>query len=417
MVAPVTESAVSVPDVDTRDIGEIARDFHIFDPRLALDPRPMLDRLRNECPIAHSEMFGGYWVLTRYVHIKQVLADPETFSSTVPIIPRLQADDFLGSIPVTLDPPDHTGYRRILAPMFSPGRIAALTDDVRVLAGDLADHLSGLIGPFDFRRLFAVPLPAATLLKTLGLPDADLDLLLRYKDAMLADQFSPDPQVRAEFLKERVPEITEYFRGHIDLRRDRDSAPDDFFTNIVHASFKGERPLTVEEIVDIVAQHVQAALDTTTGQLCLHMAYFAQHQDRWRELVEHPERIPGAVEELLRHNAIVTPGRLVMRDTEVGGVPMRRGDMVALVLPAAAFDEDAFPDAGAVDFERKPNRHLTFGGGPHMCVGANLARFQLRIAYEELTRALPAFRIAQGTTPVRTTGIVMGMQSLVLERI
>ncbi|HEY1973018.1 MAG TPA: cytochrome P450, partial [Pseudonocardia sp.] len=249
-----------------------------------------------------------------------------------------------------------------------------------------------------------------------GLPAEDLQLLLAYKDAMLADQFSPDPAVREHFKAATVPEITEYLRGHVERRRDRATAPDDFFTRIVHAQFRGERPLTISEIVDIVAQHVQAALDTTTGQLCLHMAWFAGNQDRWRELRQHPERIPGAIEELLRHNAIVTPGRLVTRDTVIGGVPMRAGDLAAVVLPAAGRDEDAFPDAAVVDFQRTPNRHLTFGGGPHMCVGANLARFQLRIAYEELTRSLPAFRIAEGSIPQRVPGIVMGMRSLELER-
>jgi cytochrome P450 len=264
-------------------------------------------------------------------------------------------------------------------------------------------------------RGFAIPLPAATLLKTLGLPDRDLDLLLHYKDVMLTDQFSPDEQARREFFDVKVPEITEYFCRQIELRRDRESAPDDFFTGIVHASFRGERALSVEEIVDIVAQHISAALDTTTSQLGLYMTWFAQAQDRWRELIEHPSRIPGAVEELLRQHSIVTPGRILLRDTEVGGVAMRKGDMVALVLAASAFDEDQFPDPHTVDFERRPNHHLTFGGGPHQCLGANLARMQLRMSLRELTAALPSFRLAAGTRPRRTSGIVMGCESLHLE--
>ncbi|HEY1973171.1 MAG TPA: hypothetical protein VGH89_34835, partial [Pseudonocardia sp.] len=137
--------------VQDRDIAEIARNFHVFDPELAADPAPMLDRMRTECPVARSEMFGGYWVLTRYDHCRQVLSDPETFSSTVPIIPKLGAEEFLGSIPVTLDPPDHTGYRRILAPIFVPGRIAAMADEVRALARDLAARMCAVDGPFDFR--------------------------------------------------------------------------------------------------------------------------------------------------------------------------------------------------------------------------------------------------------------------------
>lgn len=401
------------------DIGEISRNFQVFDPEYANDPEATLGRLRTECPVARSELFGGYWVLTRHAHIKAALCDPATFSSTVPIIPRLEAEEFLGSIPVTLDPPEHTGYRRILAPLFSPKRLKAIEDGVRGLARELAASLaadpSTEGGPIDFIQRFAIPLPAATLLRTLGLPDGDLDLLLHYKDVMLTDQFSPDERVRREFFEVKVPEITDYFRRQIELRRDRESAPDDFFTGIVHADFRGERPLSVEEIVDIVAQHISAALDTTTSQLGLFMAWFAEHQDRWRELIEHPGRIPGAVEELLRHHSIVTPGRILLKDAEIGGVEMRKGDMVALVLAASAFDDDQFPDPHTVDFERSPNHHLTFGGGPHQCLGANLARMQLRVSLRELTAALPSFRLAAGTCPRRTPGIVMGLESLHLE--
>src|SRR5581483_8390136 len=225
------------------------------------------------------------WILTRHAHIKRALSDPGTFSSTVPIIPRLEADEFLGAIPVTLDPREHTGYRRILAPLFSPKRLKAIEHEVRGLARDLAAGLACGDGPIDFMHGFAIPLPAATLLRTLGLPDEDLELLLHYKDVMLTDQFSPDERVRREFFEVKVPEITAYFRRQIELRRDRESAPDDFFTGIVHAGFRGERPLSVEEIVDIVAQHISAALDTTTSQLGLFMAWFAAHQDRWRELI------------------------------------------------------------------------------------------------------------------------------------
>jgi cytochrome P450 len=397
------------------DIEQLASTFHVFDPDYADDPEATLGRLRAECPVARSELFGGYWVLTRYADIKRALADPETFSSSSPIIPRLEAEEFLGSIPVTLDPPEHTGYRRILAPLFSPKRLAGLADEVRKLARSLIADMLGTAGPVDFMQGFAVPLPAATLLRTLGLPDGDLDLLLRYKDAMLTDQFSPDADVRRRYLERTVPEITAYFGRQIELRRERDNAPDDFFTGIVHARFRGERGLSDAEIVDIVAQHISAALDTSTSQLALHMAWFAEHQDRWRELIEHPSRIPGAVEELLRHHSIVTPGRILLRDTEVGGVPMRKGDMVALVLAGSAFDAEQFPDPHAVDFERAPNRHLTFGGGPHQCLGANLARLQLRVSLQELTTALPAFRLAGGTRPRRTPGIVMGCESLHLD--
>jgi cytochrome P450 len=399
----------------SQDIEDIIANFMIFDPRLADDPYTMLDRMRTECPIGYSKQFGGYWVITKGEYIREVLAHPELFSSTVPIIPRLPSENMLLNIPVGVDPPDHTAYRRLLGAIFSPTRIKALEPAIRDYARKAAEGLVAQDGPVDFLHDFAVPLPAAALLNTLGLPAGDLDVLLRYRDEMTTSQFSPDPAVRDRFVNVTFHEISAYFQKHIEARRDRDTASDDFFTAIVHSRFRDERPLTDPEIIGIVSLLISAGLDTTAAQLSFFMIFFAEYQDRWQEIIDHPERIPGAVEELLRLNSSVTPGRLVMADTEVGGVSFKKDDMVAIVLPATAHDEDDFPSATEADFGRTPNRHLAFGGGPHLCLGANLARFQLRIALEELTRAMPRFGVARGTTPERVTGILMGVTSLFLE--
>ncbi|HEY1973987.1 MAG TPA: cytochrome P450 [Pseudonocardia sp.] len=402
-------------DLLTQDVEDLVANFMIFDPRLAADPYPVLDRIREKCPIGYSKQFGGYWVLTKVEHMRHVLTHPELFSSTVPIIPRLPSENMLLNIPVGVDPPDHTAYRRLLGSIFSPTRIKSLEPAIRDYAQRAAHRITAQDGPIDFLHDFAVPLPAAALLSTLGLPETDLELLLRFRDEMTTSQFSPDPGVREHFVNVTFHEISEYFQRGIEARRDRATAADDFFTAIVHSRFRDERPLTDPEIIGIVSLLISAGLDTTAAQLCFFMIFFAAHPQRWQEIIDHPRRIPGAVEELLRLHSSVTPGRLVMADTEIGGVPVKKDEMVCVVLPASAHDEDEFPDALTADFERSPNRHLAFGGGPHLCLGANLARFQLRIALEELTRAMPSFRIASGTAPERVTGILMGVTSLFLE--
>lgn len=407
-------------DVDTAPIEQLAGAFHVFDPAHAQWPSPIMNRLLNECPVARSQVFeGGYWVVTKVDLCRRILTDPETFSSSAPIVPRLEGAEMLLSIPLTLDPPEHTAYRRLLGLVFTPSRIERLEPEVRELARSLATSMvdggPGSSNTVDFMKDFAIPYPAGTLLKVLGLPISDLDTLLHFKDLMTVNQFSPDEAVREDFKQVQIPKIRDYVVRQADLRRDPDIAPDGLFTALVHTELRGERPLTDDELVGIVTLLISAGLDTTTSHLCMHYAYLAQHQDRWRELIDHPERIPGAVDELLRFNSNVNPARLIMKDVEIGGVHMKAGEMVSVVLPATAFDPDEFPDPMTVDFERKPNRHLTFGGGPHTCLGNHLARFLLRIGMQELAAAMPGFRIAPGTTPTRHAGILMGMDNLELE--
>jgi cytochrome P450 len=412
----MTTQEMPAQDVAETPIEQLAATFHVFDPAHAQWPSPIMNRLLNECPVAKSQVFeGGYYVVTKVEHARRILTDPETFSSSAPIVPRLEGSEMLRSIPLTLDPPEHTAYRRLLGLVFTPSRIERLEPEVRELARSLATKLVAGGGTVDFMKDFAIPYPAGTLLKVLGLPIEDLETLLHFTDLMTVNQFSPDEAVREDFKNVQIPKIRDYVVGQADLRRDPDTAPEGLFTALVHTQLRNERPLTDDELVGIVTLLISAGLDTTTSHLCMHFAYLAEHQDRWRELIEHPERIPGAVDELLRYNSNVNPARLIMKDTEVGGVAMKAGEMVSVVLPATAFDPDEFPDPMTIDFERKPNRHLTFGGGPHTCLGNHLARFLLRIGMQELIEAMPAFRIAPGTTPVRHAGILMGMDNLKLE--
>lgn len=399
-------------DIATAPIDELASRFTVWDESVAADPYPLLHRLRLEKGIVRSELFGGYWALFRYADVRQVLSQPEIFSSTIPTVPPPPANQ-INNIPVGLDPPEHTAYRHILQPMFSPARMKALEDQLRQSARDLIARFPGPEADFDFLMDFAVPLPCHALLNLLGLPVADLGTLLEFKDGMIREQFNPDPAERERFRVERLPQMTEYFLRHIEARRDQASAPDDLLTDIVHASFREERPLTTEEIVSIVTLLISAGLDTTTAELCHFMAYFAKNPDRWEQLQQRPDLIPGAVEELLRHNSIVTLARLCTQDTVVGDVAIAKGDMVAPILLSASLDELAFPDALAVDFERKPNSHLAFGGGPHRCLGSNLARVELRVALEELLAALPRFHASSG--PDRLFGVIAVVAGLRLQ--
>jgi cytochrome P450 len=401
--------------VAPQDIHELARNFTIYDPKLAENPYPTLERLRTECPVAHAGSFGGYWIVTKYADIRQVVSDARLFSSTTPALPEpsFEVPGGLNSIPVAIDPPEHTAYRHLLAPIFGPGRVASLEPGLRDFARSLIAGLKAGDGPFDFLKGFAVPFPALTILRTLGLPETDLDMLVEFKDKLLTDQFDPDPAVREHFVDYWMPKMVDYLTAQIERRRG-DNPPDDALSAIVHSSFNGERPLEDMEMVRIISILISAGLDTVTSELGMLLSWFAEHPDRWQEIIDHPERIPSAVEELLRIHAIVTLHRRAMGDTEVGGQPIKQGEMVQLSLPASAFDEEQFPHAKAVDFARTPNRHMTFGGGPHRCFGSHLARLELKIALEELSAAFPKLAYAPGTSVKKNFGVVMNVLELQL---
>ena len=412
-----TTARVDGPAVDgpAPDIGDVAKNFYVFDPALADNPYPTLHRLVNECPVAHSEMFGGYWIISKHAEILRVLSNPETFSAQIPIIPRLHGDDMINTIPSALDPPELTAYRNMLAPMFSPSVVRASEPRLRAHARALSQKFASAEGPFEFVAEFGIPLPSQALLEMFDLPAEDLERLLHYKDVMITDQLHPDPEVRRKFVEVEFPAIKAYWEEKIAQRRDESWTGTDMLTNLVRARLPGERVLTKDELIRVITTLVGAGLDTTTAQLCMAMIYFAENPDRWAELIEHPDRVPGAVEEMLRVNTNVCTSRLVMKDTELGGVSIAAGEMVLLLNPASSFDGDAFASPDDVDFRRQPNRHLAFSGGAHLCLGATMARAQIRVALEELSRAVPRFRLVPGTRPRRTFGILAEIQELRLE--
>jgi cytochrome P450 len=395
---------------------ELASQFHHFHPELCdLDTRKaVLGRLRTECPVGRSDAFGGFWVITRHADQQRIFKTPEVFSSTVPIVPRLDGVDMLMSIPMGLDGDAHRAYRRVLSGAFTRDRVRALEPELRRYTRELAHKFASSTGAYDFRYDFAVKVPAFGFLRIMGLPSEDLDQLVQFNEWLMRHQLSEDEAVREQFQTVETPLFVSYVREHFEARRRPTWKRDDLLTRLVRAQVFG-RDVTFEEVAAMVGSLIAAGLDTTTNQMSMHMEFFARNQERWHELIDHPERIPTAVEELLRCHGIVSPGRILMDDAEVGGQCLHTGDLLVMVTAGSSYDEEANRDAERIDFQREQIRHNTFGGGNHMCIGAALARFTLQVAYEELTRAVPRFRIAATTAPEHHVGVVMGVKALELE--
>jgi cytochrome P450 len=400
------------------DFDEYMRGFSVFHPSLHEHPWEVLDQIRDACPVAYSEEFGGYWFVSGNEEIKAILRDPETFSSHVPSLPLPSTSDkqIFMNIPLNQDPPQHTAYRGALGNGLSPEHVAAMEEESRRHARAYAEALIADGPSFEFIEEFADPYPGRAMVKILGFPDEDFELLMEFQALMNIQQFDPDPAERQRFVDETIPRVTAYLQARFAERVESvdEGTPQDLISQLKHARIgDGERPLTLDERVRMCSLLITAGLDTVTSTLGAMMIFFAEHPEKWQEIVDEPALIPGAVEELMRLLPIVTLCREVKRDVEVGGFQLHPGEYVVLSLPAAGRDERAYESALVADFARSPNPHLGFGGGPHRCFGSHFARMELRIALEELTRVLPAgYKIDTDRPLRRDSGLIIRVHEL-----
>jgi cytochrome P450 len=371
--------------------------LNLFDSEFAANPQPVFRELRQRCPVGRPAPEAGL-VVSRYEDVLHALKHPEIFSSRMGAAPIGNKRPL---IPLQLDPPRQTRYRKLLDPLFSRRRMLELQPHVRDLVNQLID---GFIdrGECEFDRDFAVPLPSTVFLRLMGLPLEDLPRFLEMKDGIIRPQ-ERDPARAAEIREQSAERIYAYFEGFLD-QRSRDPR-DDLVTRLLQAEVEGER-LSREEILDISFLFLLGGLDTVTATLGCSVAYLARNPDRRQQVVRNPALMESAVEELLRwETPVVQVPRVVAQDTVLGGHPLRAGDVVTLVLGSADTDDDEFPDAQCVKLERERNRHLAFGGGPHRCLGSHLARMELRTALAEWHRRIPDYAIKPGETPRYTPGI------------
>ena len=394
-------------------VEELARTFNIWDPALNDDPYPVLQELQSKCPVAHSDELGGYWFVTSYEHVHQVFSDPATFSSRILQLPPPADPPVL--IPETLDPPGHTAYRHVMSPTFSPRAVEGMEAGIRKRVRELLTNFAAA-GGGDFVGDVALPLPSGVFLQTLGLPWADLDKMLAFRDALMRDMASTEPAVAEHATNVVIPATSQYLAEAIASRRSSDDPPEDLLTAMVTGDLAvdGGRKMTDEEIINACFLLVAAGLDTVTAVLAKSVGTLAVRKDLLQQLVDDPELIPGATEEFLRYWSLVSTCRQAKTDTSLGGASIKAGEIVNVCTPAASRDPKEFTDPDKVDFHRSPNRHLAFGAGPHRCIGSHLARTEIRVTLEELVSIMPEFELDPDEPPLRRFGQVLGVDRLVL---
>ena len=392
-------------------VSDWATDFDHTDPTWVRDPYPIWHGLREKCPVAHSDRYGGVWLPTTHEYVSEVAYDTEHFTSRSVVVSEIRPgpEDLPAPIglapPITSDPPFHGIARRMLLPAFGPKRIAALEPFTRDLCRDLLDATAG-VGEFDGALEYTRHIPVRVIVGMLGFPQEDADIFRRFIQQVLED-VDQSPEVRQSVLERG--EIDEYMDAQIEdhLARPRD----DLTSFLLNAEIDGNK-LPREHVVGTMILLMIAGIDTTWSAIGASLWHLAQNpQDRQR-LVSQPGLMDTAVEEFLRAYAPVTMARLVAEDFDFHGQHLKEGDWLLLPFPSANRDPAAFDDPDVVRLDREQNRHAAFGLGIHRCLGSNLARMELRVALEEWMGRYPDFELSDPAGVTWSAGQVRGPRTL-----
>ena len=382
---------------------DLVRDIDIYAPpgiegRTTHDVHALWKTVQDSNPpVFWTPHHGGHWIATRYNEIERMLREFAAFSSSEPFLPR---NTLPLQLPVQLDPPDHMKFRKLLMPAFTPRMLAAATDRARRAAVEIIERIRPQ-GECEFVEDFAGTMPIVAFLTLVNLPEEDYSYLRGLAIYMSKPTHPKSPQAWSE--------VSDYVRHHIELRKKQPQ--DDLISSMLQADVGG-RKMTDEEIFSMSLVVVGGGLDTVVSMTSFAACYLAQHPEKRRELIENPDYMNDAPEEIARRFGTSNLGRIAREDTSLGGAELRKGDMIVGIFPAAGLDETINPDPMTLDFTRKGRRHLAFGTGVHTCIGNNLARREIRIFLEEWLARIPDFRLTPGKPPKMTTGLVNSMESL-----
>jgi cytochrome P450 len=382
------------------DYAEKLRNFSIYDEATVDLLDDVMDYARQTCPVAQIEVNEGYYLVSRYEHIRTALADTTTFSSRDGISQPVR--QLIPMPPINSDPPEHNDFRRLLNRFFSKAGLAASEGAIRMIARSLID---GFIdrGEVELMSEFATPLTSATLCRViLNLDDQALtDTAVHRVEAISASN-------DANAWSELTGFLSDLMAAHAG------STTDNVLTTVLNGTVAG-RPLTSDEKLGILVILFLGGLDTTRAAIAAIVGHLVQ-QPGLEERLRDPGWVTRDLDEFLRHDTVVTAlARTVTRDTELGGQALRAGDRVVLHYYSANHDPAQFDNADRLDFERQRNPHLAFGVGIHRCIGSNLARLSIRVAFDELLSRVQNIRLADGADLRKLPGLTRMHQAMPIE--
>ena len=383
---------------------ERVRDFDIYQPlRDGLDFHLSWKALQDSgAPdVIWTPHNGGHWLVLRGPLVERVLSDHANFSSHTVLVPKETAGVAYRLLPLSLDPPDHAPFRKLLTSGLSPQAVSAVEGRIRALTVGLIEGFKSR-GECNFTHEFAEQLPIRIFMQIVDLPETDMPRL-KY----LADQFTR-PDGSLEFADVRRL-FHEYISPLVSARRGGQGT--DMLSRMINGEVNG-RALTDEEAANLCIQVLVGGLDTVVNFMGFVMLFLAEHPAERAALAAQPSNIRIAINELARRFPLVVVGREVRADMNFEGAQLKQGEMVVAPTPLHGLDASENPNPLQVDFARPEARHSTFGAGSHTCPGAHLARTETRILLEEWLARIPDFRVAPGFRVQYTGGIVGSVNEL-----
>jgi cytochrome P450 len=357
--------------------------------------------LRQKCPVAWNENYGGFWFLTSYDAVSQTARDGDTFAHKYEPnaadgvdyqgemgVPRPEGQPALGIGEV--DGPYHQALRHALAPFFSPGAVQKMRPFMEQLAHWFLDQRIG-DGQMDLVLDYASPVPAILTMKLMGLP---YDTWQRY--ANLFHSVMAVPQDSPEYA-EAIAEVPAMMQGVLEFAATRRAeARDDLTSFLIQFEFDGKR-LDDAQLLNILWNLIAGGVDTTTSQTALTLRHLGTNPELRQQLIDHPELHRTATDEFLRYFSVNQQlSRTVTRDVVLGGQHFRRNDRVVISWLGANHDEQEFERPDEIVLDRAPNRHVAFGLGPHRCIGSHLARLMSGVMVKAALDRIPDYQIDLG---------------------
>jgi cytochrome P450 len=365
-------------------------EFDPFSEEMMEDPYPTYRRLRKHAPVYFNKL-RNFWAVTQYEHSRTVLKNWQVFSNEDGVELDGTSNEFFGASNfLMMDPPDHTRIRKIFAPAFTPAAIRPLESQTQEVADRLlAEFVEA--GKADFAKDYCWPLPIEVISFLLGVPPADRPWVT--ERVLKAFKREPGFEGLPEAALESASQVREYFGAGVAERRVKPT--DDLLSRVANGeSLRGE-PMTPDEVGGLCLLLFAAGIITTGSFLSNSLLLLMDQDDQRRDLIEHPEITPQAVEELWRlENPVQNTGRTAHEDVMLGGQQIRAGDRVAIFTGSANRDELIWDNAETLDIRRPYQRSMIFGDGVHVCLGNHLARLEGRIGLDTILARIPQYELA-----------------------
>ena len=392
-------STMTLEDVNLADSGNF----------VAAVPHEMFEVLRRDAPVwfhPGTDEVEGFWCIVKHADLVELSRDYGHASSALGGITLHDAStedlELQRQMMLMMDPPNHTKLRLLVNKGFTPRMIGRLDEHIRDIAKAIVDEVAAR-GECDFVTEVAAQLPLRVIVEMMGVPDADRPKIFEWTNRLIG---SEDPEYNVS-RDEAIGAATEMFMYSTELAAEKRANPgDDIISTLLQAEVEGNR-LTDTEFNLFFQLLAVAGNETTRNLISNGMHFLFEHPDQWQKLVADRSLLPGAIDEMLRYaSPVMYMRRTAPEDFELRGQTIRAGDKMALWYISANRDEEKFDDPNLFDITRSPNEYVAFGGGgPHFCLGANLAKLEIRVMFEELLTRLPDIELAGDIQRLRSNFI------------